>query len=72
MLASRIIEIDGVFLGTMIKERSSTQFRFHAIHESVRALHARIIAEPTDLIRQAAVLLRRARSTVNARTMAQA
>lgn len=39
MLDSKIIEIDGIFLGTAIQVKGLGGRRFYAAHESVRALH---------------------------------
>ncbi|GBR71145.1 hypothetical protein [Gluconobacter kanchanaburiensis] len=39
MLSSRVIHVDGVFLGTAIMSGGLNALRFYATHESVRALH---------------------------------
>ncbi|GBQ20094.1 hypothetical protein AA0472_0034 [Acetobacter estunensis NRIC 0472] len=59
MFESRTVEIDGTFVGTIILDSSRTRPRFHAIHESVRSLHNRILDERNELLRQAAIQFRR-------------
>ncbi|AFW01060.1 hypothetical protein Gbth_025_050 [Gluconobacter thailandicus F149-1 = NBRC 100600] len=39
MLNSKVIHVNGVFLGTAIMNSSMSTLRFYATHESVRALH---------------------------------
>ncbi|MBS0981316.1 hypothetical protein [Acetobacter thailandicus] len=39
MLLSKIIEIDGVFLGTAVFSDQESHPRFYAAHESVRGIH---------------------------------
>ncbi|MBV1836645.1 hypothetical protein [Acetobacter estunensis] len=63
MIASRIIKIDGIFLGTLILDHTPPRHRFYAVHDSVRSLHKRTASEPGELMRQAALHLRRARYT---------
>ncbi|MCE2563218.1 hypothetical protein [Komagataeibacter sp. FNDCF1] len=59
MLESRIIEIDGTFVGTVIMETDRVTQRFYATHDSVRAFHNRTLRGPDDLARQVARLYRR-------------
>mgnify|MGYP003362468861 CR=1 FL=1 len=39
MFDSKIIEVDGVFVGAAIVTGIATSLRFYATHESVRSLH---------------------------------
>ena len=39
MLSSKVIHVDGVFLGAAILQEGLNTLRFYAAHESVRALH---------------------------------
>ncbi|GAO00100.1 MULTISPECIES: hypothetical protein [Komagataeibacter] len=59
MLESRIIEIDGTFLGTVILEADRQTRRFYATHDSVRAFHNRTLHGSDDVTRQVARLYRR-------------
>ncbi|GBQ91970.1 hypothetical protein AA13595_3237 [Gluconacetobacter johannae DSM 13595] len=52
MLESTIIEIDGVFLGAAILLAGSRLLRFHAVHDSVRALHNHILPDLDSLRRK--------------------
>ena len=62
MLASKIIEIDGVFLGTAIVSSTSAGLRFYAAHESVRTLHNVIETDLAGLSLQVAHQFRRHRT----------
>ncbi|GCE82066.1 hypothetical protein [Komagataeibacter diospyri] len=70
MLESRIIEIDGTFLGTVILEADRQTRRFYATHDSVRAFHNHTLQGHDDVARQVARLYRRAHA--NARRAATA
>ena len=59
MLESRIIEIDGTFVGTVIVETDRVTRRFYATHDSVRAFHNRTLRGSDDLTHQVARLYRR-------------
>ncbi|MFT9400594.1 hypothetical protein [Acetobacter sp.] len=59
MLDSKIIEIDGVFLGTAILTGSTAGLRFYAAHESVRSLHNAVEPDLAGLSRQVAQHYRR-------------
>lgn len=39
MLSSKVIHVDGVFLGTAIMTDARAVFRFYATHDTVRELH---------------------------------
>ena len=58
---SKIIEIDGVFLGTAIQMSGEAGQRFYAAHESVRALHNAIKPDVAMLARQVAQTFRQNR-----------
>lgn len=58
MRSSKIIEIDGVFLGTAIQISGEQGQRFYAAHESVRALHNTIRPDMAMLARQVAQTFR--------------
>lgn len=66
MLASKIIEIDGVFLGTAIVSGNSTGLRFYAAHESVRVLHNVVEPDLVGLSLQVAHQFRRHSTAVTA------
>ncbi|MCH4090742.1 hypothetical protein [Acetobacter sp.] len=53
MYESHTVEIDGVFLGTIILDTNRTSHRFYATHDSVRALHNQILNERRELVRRA-------------------
>ena len=59
MLESRIVEVDGTFVGTLIVEADRVTQRFYATHDSVRAFHNRTLQGGDDLTRQVARLYRR-------------
>ncbi|MBS0999582.1 hypothetical protein JK169_00895 [Acetobacter persici] len=61
MRTSKIIEIDGVFLGTAIQMSGEAGQRFYAAHESVRALHNAIKPDVAMLARQVAQTFRQNR-----------
>ncbi|MCP9319544.1 hypothetical protein KBX73_07115 [Acetobacter persici] len=58
---SKIIEIDGVFLGAAIQMSGEAGQRFYAAHESVRALHNAIKPDVAMLARQVAQTFRQNR-----------
>lgn len=60
MFESRIVEIEGTFLGALIVEADRKTRRFYAAHDSVRPLHNRVLAEPDELTRQVVWQFRRA------------
>lgn len=45
MLSSKVINVDGVFLGTAIMGRGMRTLRFYATHDSVRALHNALLPD---------------------------
>lgn len=49
MLESRIVEVDGTFVGTLIIEADRVTQRFYATHDSVRAFHNRTLQGGDDL-----------------------
>ncbi|WP_070405902.1 hypothetical protein [Kozakia baliensis] len=51
MLASQIIEIDGVFVGSLIQDTERRAWRVHAIHDAVRPFHNHVLDNPDDLPR---------------------
>lgn len=55
---SKIIEIDGIFLGTAIQVSGEQGQRFYAAHDSVRALHNAVKPDMTMLARQVAQAFR--------------
>ncbi|MCX2562068.1 hypothetical protein OQ252_11775 [Acetobacter farinalis] len=55
---SKIIEIDGIFLGTAIQLSGGSGQRFYAAHDSVRALHNAVKPDLTMLARQVAQAFR--------------
>ncbi|ATU73168.1 hypothetical protein SXCC_02141 [Gluconacetobacter sp. SXCC-1] len=59
MLESRIVEVDGTFVGTVIVEADRVTRRFYAAHDSVRAFHNRTLRSADDLTHQVARLYRR-------------
>ncbi|MFT8776779.1 MAG: hypothetical protein ABF893_08995 [Gluconacetobacter liquefaciens] len=60
MFESRIVEIEGTFLGALIVEADRKTRRFYAAHDSVRPLHNCVLAEPDELTRQVVWQFRRA------------
>ncbi|GBQ25014.1 hypothetical protein AA12717_1952 [Gluconacetobacter sacchari DSM 12717] len=60
MFESRIVEIEGTFLGALIVEADRKTRRFYAAHDSVRPLHNRVLAEADELTRQVVGQFRRA------------
>lgn len=52
MVKSDIIEIDGIFVGTLIADHNSDGFRFYAIHESVKEFHNMTLSNISELRRQ--------------------
>ncbi|MCE0744642.1 hypothetical protein LWC05_12185 [Acetobacter sicerae] len=58
MYESHTVEIDGVFLGTIILDTNRTSHRFYATHDSVRVLHNQILNERRELVRRAAAQFR--------------
>ncbi|AHI25130.1 hypothetical protein H845_1185 [Komagataeibacter xylinus E25] len=68
MLESRIIEIDGTFLGTVILEADRQTRRFYAAHDSVRAFHNHTLQGPDDVALQVARLYRRAHANAGRAT----
>lgn len=64
MLESKIIEIDGVFLGTAIQVQGVGGRRFYAAHESVRALHNAVEPDFAVLARHVAQQFHRNRAHV--------
>ncbi|GAN68800.1 hypothetical protein [Acetobacter orleanensis] len=55
---SKIIEIDGIFLGTAIQLSGGQGQRFYATHDSVRALHNAVRPDMAVLARQVAQTFR--------------
>ncbi|MFT8519506.1 hypothetical protein [Acetobacter syzygii] len=49
MFESRIIEINGTFVGTIILEEDRQTRRFYATHESVQSLHNKRYPSGQDL-----------------------
>ncbi|GEN64192.1 hypothetical protein [Acetobacter oeni] len=68
MFASQTLDIDGVFLGTLIVDRGQKGHRFYAAHDSVRSLHNRVLAEADELRRQAVAQFRRALATTGGKS----
>lgn len=62
MLASHIVEVDGIFVGSLILDRSNERRRFYAVHDSVRSFHNRLLDQSGDLHRQILYQFRRARA----------
>ncbi|MFS3136610.1 hypothetical protein ACLRDC_14765 [Gluconacetobacter sacchari] len=67
MFESRIVEIEGTFLGALIVEADRKTRRFYAAHDSVRPLHNRVLAEADELTRQVVGQFRRAHADSLAR-----
>ena len=61
MLSSKVIHVDGVFLGTAIVSASLNSLRFYATHESVRALHNACMPDFGALYAQVKSLFNRSR-----------
>ncbi|MDG6093515.1 hypothetical protein LOC54_00035 [Acetobacter sp. AN02] len=61
MYESHTLEVDGVFVGTIILETDREKHRFHAVHESVRPLHNQSLQDRHELVRQAESRFRRSR-----------
>ncbi|MFT8716595.1 MULTISPECIES: hypothetical protein [Gluconobacter] len=61
MLSSKVIHVDGVFLGTAIMSGSLNTLRFYATHESVRALHNACMPDFGALYAQVRSLFNRSR-----------
>ncbi|MCH4092834.1 MAG: hypothetical protein LKE96_00675 [Acetobacter peroxydans] len=51
MRDSIILEINGIFVGTVISSGTPRQKRFYAVHESVHALHNHVFSEQDDIRR---------------------
>jgi hypothetical protein len=51
MRDSIILEINGVFVGTVISSGNPRQKRFYAVHESVHALHNHVFSDRDDIRR---------------------
>ncbi|MDE7548581.1 hypothetical protein PY793_11380 [Acetobacter fabarum] len=49
MFESRIIEINGTFVGAIIIEEGNQPRRFYAVHESVQSLHNKRYPNGQDL-----------------------
>jgi len=63
MLNSKVIHVNGVFLGTAIMNRGMDTLRFYATHESVRALHNTCMPDLLALYCQARRLFNNSRLT---------
>ncbi|QDH17115.1 hypothetical protein [Swingsia samuiensis] len=59
MLKSKVIHIDGVFLGTAIEGANEQAIRFYAAHESVKALHNTYMPDLLALYCQVKLLFKR-------------
>ncbi|WP_240161821.1 hypothetical protein [Gluconacetobacter azotocaptans] len=68
MLESTIIEIDGVFLGTAVLFASGL-LRFHAVHDSVRALHNQLLPDLDSLRHKVGLHFRKVRHPPVAREL---
>jgi len=51
MLASRIIEIDGILVGSLIQDTEQRSWRVHAIHDALRPFHNQVLNNLDDLPR---------------------
>ncbi|MFT8808291.1 hypothetical protein [Gluconobacter sp.] len=61
MLSSKVIHVDGVFLGAAIMSESLNTLRFYATHESVRTLHNACMTDFGALYAQVRSLFNRSR-----------
>ncbi|GBR18512.1 hypothetical protein AA0616_1313 [Komagataeibacter nataicola NRIC 0616] len=59
MFDSKIIEVDGVFVGAAIITGLATSLRFYATHESVRSLHNAILPDLAALRHHVTATFRR-------------
>ncbi|AXY21593.1 hypothetical protein CD178_00789 [Komagataeibacter saccharivorans] len=59
MFDSKIIEVDGVFVGAAIITGIATSLRFYATHESVRSLHNAILPDLAALRHRVTATFRR-------------
>ncbi|NHN88827.1 hypothetical protein [Acetobacter conturbans] len=58
MYESQTVEVDGIFVGTIILESNRTRHRFYATHDSVRSLHNQVLNERRELVRRAVAQFR--------------
>ncbi|GBQ80155.1 hypothetical protein AA14337_1640 [Acetobacter malorum DSM 14337] len=63
MLTSRILEIDGIFVGSLIQDCKRCERRFYAVHDAVKSFHNHILDRSGALSRQITQQFRRARAS---------
>ena len=61
MFESKIIEVDGVFVGAAIITGIASSLRFYAAHDSVRSLHNTILPDLVALKQRVTTTFRRMR-----------
>lgn len=62
MFESDVVEVDGVFVGTAIRQPNRTERLFFATHERVRTMHGVVLPSLAVIRHQAARHFRGARS----------
>lgn len=63
MVTSQILEIDGVFVGSLIQDCKRCEQRFYAVHDAVKSFHNHILDHSGTLSRQIAQQFRRTRAS---------
>lgn len=63
MLASHVLEIDGVFVFSFIQDCKPCPQRFYAVHEAVKSFHNQRLDHSGSLSRQITRQFRRARAS---------
>nr|WP_294914507.1 hypothetical protein [uncultured Neokomagataea sp.] len=65
MLSSKVIHVDGVFLGTAIMADAGAVFRFYATHDTVRELHGISMPDLSLLVERARRLFKNRRPVLS-------
>lgn len=63
MIDSHIFEIDGVFLGSFVKDCTRCEKRFYAVHEAVKSFHNHLLDRSGVLLQEISRQFRRAKTT---------
>ncbi|MCG4260932.1 hypothetical protein NKW84_16265 [Acetobacter senegalensis] len=63
MVTSQILEIDGVFVGSLIQDCKRCEQRFYAVHDAVKFFHNHILDRSGILSRQITQQFRRAKAS---------